>query len=263
MKGVEFGLVVTIYASRASKTGGPKSIPANTTAKTTAANEKQMMKASGDDKKRSKRTALGLWLSCVLGFLTLGLGATNAAANTDGLLTPAPKHFIAPGRIFAVQTPPNWVVRTGSQPDEIQFVPGVAGEPLLIVRKFQVPMGAHPRQLALNALEQRLRKLPGFKLVQRKDVAIGGGRGVTVTATYHHQGNIQYPRVLEEVFLVHGDQAFILHFECFAPSVGYYADALGMFYASFIPSPGGGASVFDTFDQGNGAQFPAVDEVPF
>ncbi len=130
----------------------------------------------------------------------------------------------------------------------------------MVVRKTRVPRGANPRQLALNALEQRLRKLPGFQLISKKDVTVGGARAVTVTVLYNHQGNIQYPRVIEEIYLVHGDEGFLLHFECFQPSVGRYTKDMGIFYGSFVPSPGGGSGVFDT---DNGSQFPVVDQTPF
>ena len=104
--------------------------------------------------------------------------------------------------------------RTGNEPGGKISRPGYG---VMQIRKITVPKGAHPRQLVLNAIERRLKKLPNFNIAARRDAKIGGHRAATVTGTYSYQGNLQYPVAIEEVHVVTGREAFILHFECFQP----------------------------------------------
>jgi len=167
--------------------------------------------------------------------------------NSDGvgagpdipLFQPQPLPFIAPGRLFAVQLPAGWQVALHDKdPYTVDFIAASRpGEAAMQIRRIKVPAGAHPRQLMLNAIEQRLGKLPHFKLALKRDVPIAGGRGASVLGTYAYQGNLQFPRVIEEVYVVAGGEAFILHFECFEPSAGVFVPDLERFYLSFMPRP--------------------------
>ena len=152
---------------------------------------------------------------------------------------PAPRIFESPDGLFKVQLPGRWQV-TDFRPGESATLrpAGARPETQLIIQRIQVPPGAHPRLLRLKAVENRLGKLPGFRELAKADVMISGFPAASITGSYHYQGNIQYPRALEEVFIVAGDEAFILHFECFQPDGSAYAQAVGTIYQSlqFRPS---------------------------
>ncbi|MBI3178180.1 MAG: hypothetical protein HYZ27_00880, partial [Deltaproteobacteria bacterium] len=155
------------------------------------------------------------------------------------LYRPPPAPFVAPGRLFAVQVPSGWGVALHDRdPYTIDFrAADRPGEAVIQVRRMLVPSGAHPRQLMLNAIEQRLRKLPNFKVIMRRDILVAGGKGASVLGSYAYQGNIQFPRVVEEVYMVLGNEAFVLHFECFEPAAAAFALDLERFYGSFQPRP--------------------------
>ncbi len=165
--------------------------------------------------------------------------AVGQEAPDIPLFRPPPAPFVAPGRLFAVQLPSGWTVGLHDKdPYAIDFRAAERpGEAVIQVRRVLVPHGASPRQLMLNAVEQRLRKLPDFKVVMRRDIVVAGGKGASVLATYSYQGNIQFPRVVEEVYMVMGSEAFILHFECFEPAAADFAMDLERFYGSFLPRP--------------------------
>jgi hypothetical protein len=185
--------------------------------------------------------------------------ALLAQSETD-LLAPPPKPFVAPGRLFSVQVPGSWEIVLTKDPYTIQFAPQTEGDAMLWIRRVVVPEGAHPRQVRLQALEQRLRKMPGWKQMNTRDVRVGGKPGAAVIGVFSHQGNIQYPRALEEVFVVAGNEAFIFHFECFEPYAAQFAVELNKFYASFVPRPPGEMM---QMPDGNPEKLPGVEAVPF
>ncbi len=183
-----------------------------------------------------------------------------AQYETD-ILAPPPKPFVAPGRLFSVQLPAAWEIILTKDPYTIQFAPETEGDAILWIRRIVVPAGAHPRQIRLQALEQRLRKMPSWKMVNQRDVRVAGKPGAAVIGTFAHQGNVQYPRALEEVYLVAGSEAFIFHFECFEPFAAAYAVELNKLYASFVPRPPG--EITPPAPENAGEQMPGVDAVPF
>jgi hypothetical protein len=146
---------------------------------------------------------------------------------------PAPRIFESPDGLFKVQLPGKWQITDFRPGESATLKPaGARPETQLIIQRIQVPPGAHPRLLRLKAVENRLGKLPGFRELAKADVVIGGFPAAAITGSYHYQGNIQYPRAVEEVFIVAGNEAFILHFECFEPDGSAYAQAVGMIYQS-------------------------------
>ncbi len=185
---------------------------------------------------------------------------TYAWAQGADFLKAPPKPYLSRGRTFSVNLPANWGVQEPKNTNETRFIPPGPGVPFLSIRRMDVPRHVHPRQIALRAIELRLSKLPGYRQINRRDVTVGGSRAVSLTATYDHQGNIQYKRVVEEVYIVAGSEAFVIHFECFLPSAPLYAKSLEVFYSSFLARPGAGTGVFDTAD---GNEFPDVQELPF
>lgn len=151
--------------------------------------------------------------------------------------------FTAPGRLFSIEVPPGWAPALKKRdPDtvEIQAI-SRPGNAVLQIRRMAVPRGAHPRQLLLNALDRRLKKLPSFKMASKRDLTLAGYQAASVTGSYLYQGNVQYPLVLEEVYLVTGSEAFVLHFECFEPAAADLATELNKLYTTFQPRPGSGA----------------------
>ena len=180
--------------------------------------------------------------------LLLSQNINDANGELGALFQGKAQPFVAPGRLFSVQIPGHWgVALHDNDPYTIDFrLPSNFGGALLQIRRIVVPPRARPRQLLLNALDLRLRKLPNFKEHNRRNVQIAGRKGSALLGTYTYQGNIQYPRALEEVYLVAGEEAFIFHFECFEPEAARFATDLNRFYQSFVPRPvGGTAGPFD------------------
>ncbi|MEM6732389.1 MAG: hypothetical protein AAF658_12595, partial [Myxococcota bacterium] len=105
----------------------------------------------------------------------------------------------------------------------------------LHIRRLAVPEGANPRQLMLTSIESRLSKLPGFRVAARRDVQVAGHAGAAVAAAYDFHGNAQFPRALEEIYVVVGTDAYVFHFECAEPAAGNYTRDLTLFYTSFQP----------------------------
>jgi hypothetical protein len=168
-------------------------------------------------------------------------GPDNTPIPSVPLFNKKPEPFVAPGRLFSVQVPPGWgIALHDDDPYTIDFR-GVSrpGFGIMQVRRITVPKGAHPRQLILNAIEMRLKKLPNFNIAGRRDVKVGGHRAAAVTGTFSYQGNLQYPVAIEEVHVVTGREAFIFHFECFGPEAGNLANDVNTFYTTFAPRPAG------------------------
>ncbi len=180
---------------------------------------------------------------------------------------PAPRIFESPDGLFKVQLPGKWQVTNFRPGESATLKPaGARPETQLIIQRIEVPPGAHPRLLRLKAVENRLGKLAGFRQLAKADVVIGGFPAASITASYHYQGNIQYPRALEEVFVVAGNEAFILHFECFEPDGSAYAPAVGMIYQSLQFRPNQKASPKDPKGQKTQSKedaVPFVDKVPY
>tara|TARA_Y100000589_G_scaffold308660_1_gene325416 strand:- start:7 stop:657 length:651 start_codon:yes stop_codon:yes gene_type:complete len=146
---------------------------------------------------------------------------------------PAPRIFESPDGLFKVQLPGKWQVTEFRPGQSATLKPaGARPETQLIIQRIEVPPGAHPRLLRLKAVENRLGKLAGFRELAKADAVVSGFPAASITASYHYQGNIQYPRAIEEVFIVAGNEAFILHFECFEPDGSAYAQAVGIIYQS-------------------------------
>lgn len=180
---------------------------------------------------------------------------------------PQPTPFTAPGQLFSVTVPGGWqVFIPDKEPNAVEFrAATLAGHGSLFVRRVKVPENARPRQLALAGLEQRLKKLPSFKLASRRDVTLAGLPATVITGSYAFQGNLQFPRALEEVYVVAGEEAFVFHFECFEPAAGLYGPDLGIFYGSFQPRPVGGTQGPFAVPEGGAEEFklPDPSDIPF
>lgn len=166
----------------------------------------------------------------LLGFL---IASPSVARDLPFFAPKAPRIFESPDGLFRVELPNKWQVVALKLGESAKLTPaGSRPETQFVLTRIDVPKGAHPRLLRLKAIENRLGKLPGFKELAKNDAIVGGFAAASITATYHYQGNIQYPRVVEEVFVVAGNEAFILHFECFEPDGSAYARAVGKMYES-------------------------------
>jgi hypothetical protein len=177
-------------------------------------------------------------LKIVLFFALWAPGA--AAADSAPLFGPPPSPpYIAPGRLFSVTLPPGWTPKTfADKPDLVELrITGRPGNAWLQVQRLPVAEGARARQLLVRAVDARLKKLPHFTEVQRRDVDFNGLKGAGLVGTFWYQGNAQYPRAFEEIYLVLGNEAFELHFECFEPLSQSLAYDLNRVYSSFVPRP--------------------------
>lgn len=158
-------------------------------------------------------------------------------AQVQSLFKRQGTRFTAPGRMFTLTIPPNWGASlVEGDPTTVQFRSArLPGHGALYIRRVAVPSGAKPRQLMLNSLEQRLSKLPRFQVLQQRDVTVAGHPAATVVGRYDFHANAQFPRTVEEIFVIVGTDAYVFHFECAEPTAGAYASDLTMFYTSFQP----------------------------
>lgn len=174
--------------------------------------------------------------------------------------------WVAPGRLFSIRVPQGWGLALHENDPFTYDVRAVGrqGDALLQIRRIEVPNGARARQLMLNAIEQRLGKLPSFSLLSQRNVDIAGTRGAAVLGSYAFQGNVQFPRIVEEVYVVARSEAFILHFECFQPAATQFEKDLNLLYHSFQPRPDA-ATVRRLAAPDGGARPKAIDsnKVPF
>lgn len=206
-----------------------------------------------------------LGVAAVIATLTLSSpAALGANADYQMFGAPPPKlPFTAPDRSFAVQLPPTWQareVKVGAK--AVQFRIFGAGDAWMMVRQIPIPEGAKPRQLLARAKEERLNKLPHFVEEGRRDVTFNGVPGAAIIGSFWYQGNAQYPRAVQEVFLIVGQQAFEFHLECFEPLAGQLAVEANQVYNSFVPHPAneppksGGEPADDDDDN-------PLDKIPF
>lgn len=175
----------------------------------------------------------------VLIYLAVAPQSGAAQEMFSPLGRPPPPPYVAPNRLFSVLLPPGWGTRVfADRPDfvELRMVdrPGTAW---LQIQRTAVAEGAQARQLLVRAVEGRLQKLPHFVELQRRDINFNGRKGASVLGTYWYQGNAQYPRTVEEVYIVAGHDAYELHFECFEPLSAAMAGELNLIYGSFVPRP--------------------------
>ena len=175
----------------------------------------------------------------VLTFLSFAFLLPSPLSAQHPLFGPKkPKVFKSPDGLFNIQLPSKWQAVDFKPGQSVTFKPvGARAETQLMIQKINVPPGAHPRLLRLKAIENRLGKLPGFREIAKADATISGYPAAAITASYHYQGNIQYPRALEEVFIVAGQEAFILHFECFEPDGSAFAADIGTMYQTLQIRP--------------------------
>lgn len=181
--------------------------------------------------------------------------------NIEGLIGAPSTTYVAPDRMFSVNLPSSWKVLEPKNKNEFQFVVSGSGNPLMYIRRLIVPEGADPIQIALRAIDERLSKMPRFVLKSKRRVTLAGHKAAMISGTYAFQGNIQYPRAIEEVYVVVGAEAFVFHFDVFEAVAAQYVDQLNSFYQSFVPRPT--QSVFDTDAQTPNEVLPEPEKVPF
>jgi hypothetical protein len=169
-------------------------------------------------------------------FTIEGLQFGDPFSGLKGYFAAPAAPYVAPGRLFSIKLPGEFdPITSKANKDTVQFV-SKRGDAALFVTRVSVPSGANARQMLLNAIEQKLSTLPGFQQVQRRDVMIAGAKAAAMDGTYNFQGNIQYPRTVEEIYAIFGNDAFAFHFEC-GPNPAQYVEALTTIYTSFVPRP--------------------------
>ena len=185
-------------------------------------------------------------MTLLLGGLALLPRPSGAQSNSMFGMAPKPPPYVAPHRLFQAQIPASWgeAKTFPDNRDLVEFrIMRPQGSALFQVKREPVGEGAQARQLLARAVEHRVSKLPHFIEIRRSELMIGGVRGASVLGTFWYQGNAQYPRTLEEIYLVLGKEAFTLHFECFQPLSGLIANELNSVYQSFTPRPAGEGAV--------------------
>lgn len=172
------------------------------------------------------------------------LGPAHARAQGmpmpgQGYGGPAPTApYLSGDGSFGLRVPMSWAIKEQRQePGRVLLRSTMAADAFVEVRRFQVTPGARPKQLVLRALESRLSKLPHFASLMRRDLAVAGLPAASVMGTYWYQGNAQFPRAVEELFVVTGNEGYMFHFECFEPMAQALAPDVNSIYLSFAPHP--------------------------
>jgi len=175
----------------------------------------------------------------LLSAVMMGASLLCATDLLAGSSSSGGRRFVAPGKLFGVKLPGQWTVHLHEKdPYTYEFrPPDPKADAFLIIRRIQVPAGANPRQLRLQALEKRLSKLPHFKVLQEGDAKVASFPAASLTATFAYQGNLQFPRAVEELYVVTRGEAFIFHFECFQPYAAKLSNDINYFYKTFRPRP--------------------------
>ena len=157
----------------------------------------------------------------------------SLASSLPGLRPPPPKIHQSPDGFLSFQIPAGWALSEVDGSKKTVLTPiQTGGNAKLLIERIEVPAGAHPRQLRLRSLETHLRKLKGFESLSERDIAISGQPAAVVTGSYPWQGNIQYPRAVEQTFVVLGTHALRIHFECFQPAASTFAPAVALVYST-------------------------------
>lgn len=167
-------------------------------------------------------------------FVALGLAGPAGA----DFLQAEPPPFVGWDGLFSLRMPHGWGQAESDDAAMIVLKPVDGSDAFVVIRRVQVPAGAHPRQLVLNAIDQRLSKMPRFELLKKRDAKVSGAPAAVVIGRYAHQGNIQYPRIVEELHVVVNTRGFIVHFDSFEVDAPVLAPALEVIYRTFV-SPAG------------------------
>lgn len=189
-----------------------------------------------------------LALLCVL---PTAARAQDAMSMMNGP-TPMTPYLAADGS-FALRVPQSWMVKDDkAHQDRVHLRSLMAPDAFVEMRKIAVSPGARAKQLALIAKETRLSKMPHFKTVVVREMPINGAPAASIMGTYWYQGNAEFPRVVEEIFLVGQKEGYVFHFECFEPMAPMLAPEVNAIYSSFVAHPQAAAPP--------GAAAPADDE---
>lgn len=146
--------------------------------------------------------------------------------------------YLAADGSFALKVPASWAVKENkAEPDKVTLRALAARDAFVEVRRVQVSENARPKQMVLRAKETRLGKLPHYKEILTREMNVSGAPAASIIGTYWYQGNAQFPRAVEEVFVVFGTEGFMFHFECFEPMLQALAPDVNGIYLSFVPHP--------------------------
>ena len=189
--------------------------------------------------------------------------ARPALARDDlgfaGMSGPQGKAWLSPDGAFAAQVPPSWQPRAFLAAQVVEFhLPQGAW---FQVRRVPVAPGTAPMQLLLRAREMRLAKLPHFQENGRGELSLGGAPAASVLGNFWYQGNAEYPRAVEEVFVVVGNEAFEMHFECFGPAMAALRPDVLHFYGTFVAHPAAAPPPQQNQAQQNSGSY--FDSLPF
>lgn len=184
-------------------------------------------------------TALGACL------LTAALGTAHAQDGMVGLMQSPQQDvpYLSADGGFALKVPKSWAIKEQKgQIDRVTFRNLQAPDAFVELRRLPVSPGARPKQLALIAEESRLKKMPHYQRLILREMPIHGAPGGTVMGSYWYQGNAEFPRIVEEVFVVVDSEAYVFHFECFEPMAPMLAGDVNGMYESFVAHPAAAAT---------------------
>lgn len=178
------------------------------------------------------------FVTCLFAGLLLVPQVAFAQASIFAQPSQGGVNYRAPDGSFGVNLPQSWRPKAWSREKAMAFfVIQAQGDAWMQVRRVPIVAGAQARQLAARGKEFSLSKLPHFREVGRRDVVFNGNVGASIFGVYWFQGNAQYPRAVEEVYVVVGQEAYEFHFECFEPMAGAIANDVNRVYSSFVPHP--------------------------
>ena len=78
---------------------------------------------------------------------------------------------------------------------------------------------------------------PGFRLLANEPVIVAGLPGVRRRYVVAINGDVKWPKMVEQRFLVAGGLGYIIHVETVADAFGVFEEDFGKLFASFRPGP--------------------------
>ena len=188
---------------------------------------------------RARHVRLVAALMAATGLLASAAHAEVLGNGFGGFNGPPPTTpYLAADGSFALKVPATWAIKEHrGDRDKVTLRSLVANDAFIEVRRVPVSANARPKQLVLRAKETRLAKLPHYKELLTRELAVNGSPAASIIGSYWYQGNAQFPRAVEEVFVVFGSEGFMFHFECFDPMLQALAADVNSIYLSFVPHP--------------------------
>lgn len=107
---------------------------------------------------------------------------------------------------------------------------------VITIRHVPVMLGALPAQLLLNSRDKELSKLPNFTVLETRKASIALRPAMILIGRYDYVGNKAIQQVIEEAYVVVGEEGYVIRLETAFATYQNFVPALTLIYRSFMPS---------------------------